>query len=150
MPTVADFAYDTVGGYLLDARTLLQDLILPYRYPTPTLIQALNSTLLEARRLRPDLFADYLDALPQYTWLDALDIQPNSDNQDDANPTWAEWVPIENQFRQAIIFGIVSHAMARDQEDIEDERATGHLKTFVNMLVGVDPTKGTQPTKLSP
>jgi hypothetical protein len=141
-------AYDIVGGYLEDVRTLLQDRIQPYRYSTKSLIRAMNATMLEARRLRPDLFFDNLDNVPQYFWEDAEDTQSGTDNDDDDNPTWQEWVPMEQSFRQAFVHGITAHALARDQEDIQDERSTGFMKTFVNMMTGIDPTKGKVPPRI--
>jgi len=138
-------AYDTVGGYLKDVRTLLTDKIVPYRYSTASLVRSLNATLLEARRLRPDLFLGYLDSMPQYDWDNDEDTVAGTDNDDDDNPVWGAWVPMEYPFRQALVYGIAAHAMQRDQEDVEDQRANGHMKTFVNMLTGVDATKGKAP-----
>lgn len=143
-------AFDIVGDYLNDVRTLLQDRVLPYRYSTVSLVGALNLTLFEVRRIRPDLFFDYLDNVPQYQWVDASSVLvPGMDANfdDDDNPTWSEWVPLEQQFRQAVVFGIAAHAMRRDQEDIQDERATGYMLSFSNMMLDVSPTKGTQPPK---
>jgi hypothetical protein len=48
-------ALETVGQYLEEARRLLQDEHVPYRYPTDDLVDALNIGLMEARRLRADL-----------------------------------------------------------------------------------------------
>jgi hypothetical protein len=138
-------AFISVGDYLTDARVVLQDNIHPYRYSTESLVQALNLTLLDARRLRPDLFVDYLDNVPQYDWNDAAStLVPgtDADADDDDNPTWNEWVPLEQQFRKAIVHGITGHAMQRDQEDIEDERSTADLMIFENILTEVRSTKG--------
>lgn len=157
--------YQVVGDYINDARTLLLDRLTPYRYDTVTLVTALNATLLEVRRIRPDVLADYLDNIPQYTWnnaesglvaplaLDFTNSTDQSDNQvndadDDDNPAWQMDVPIDPQFRTAIVHGMVAHALSRDQEDIEDERATGFMKTFVNMMTGVDATAGKAPPKV--
>ncbi len=143
-------AYLTVGDYLKDVRTLLQDRIQPYRYGTPSLIHGLNLTLLEVRRLRPDLLVGYLDNVPQYDWSDAgSTLNPGTDDNgdDDDNPTWFETVPLEQQFRKAIVHGISGYAMQRDQEDIEDERSTADVMTFENMLTDVKSTKGMQAPK---
>ena len=143
-------AYLTVGDYLRDTRTLLQDRIQPYRYSTPSLIHGLNLTLLEVRRLRPDLLVGYLDTVPQYDWSDAgSTLNPGTDDNgdDDDNPTWFETVPMEQQFRKALVHGISGYAMQRDQEDIEDERATADVMTFENMLTDVKSTKGMQAPK---
>lgn len=137
-------AFVTVGGYLQDVRTLLQDRVQPYRYSTTSLVYGLNLTLLEVRRLRPDLLASYLDNVPQYEWTDEAD---QTAGVDQSNPTYDAWVPIEQQFRQALVFGISGHAMRRDQEDIEDERATADIMTFENMLTEVKSTKGMQAPK---
>jgi len=142
--------YLTVGDYLKDVRTLLQDRIQPYRYSTPSLVHGLNLTLLEVRRLRPDLMVDYLDTVPQYDWEDAAStLNPGTDanNDDDDNPTWFNTVPLEQQFRKAIVHGIAGYAMQRDQEDIEDERSTADVMTFENMLTEVKSTKGMQAPK---
>jgi hypothetical protein len=142
--------FDTVGGYIRDVRTVLQDRVIPYRYSTHSLVRALNMALMDARRIRPDLFIGYLDAVPQFYWSNAEDGAANEDGDadDDDNPTWQEYVPMDLQFRPAFVAGIVSYALTRDQEDIEDERATGFMKTFINTLTGVDVTKGKQPPKV--
>ena len=140
-------AFLVVGDYLQDARTLLQDRVEPYRYSTTSLVAAFNLTLLEVRRLRPDLMLEYIDNVPQYDWLQAADAAPNTDMDDDDNPAWSEWVPIEQSFRKALVHGIVGHAMQRDQEDIEDERSTADLMIFENLLTEVRSTKGLQAPK---
>ena len=58
MPTSASYSgnysdkdqltLQTVGVYITNARTLLQDTIPPYRYDDLSLLRALNLTLLEA------------------------------------------------------------------------------------------------------
>lgn len=110
---------DTVGAYISDARTLLQDTISPYRYDDPSLLVCLNSTLLEGRRLRADLFVYHGDGgVPSYTEVDD------------------EEVNIEAPFRLAFVYGIVAHALMRDQEDIDDARASMFMSAFNSMLVG--------------
>jgi len=141
-------ALQTVGGYVRDVRILLQDRIVPYRYSTKSIVRALNIILMEVRRLRPDLMApQYLDNVPDYDWDNDLNVEPGTDNDDDDNPVWSEWVPLEQQFRPAIVLGIAGYTMRRDQEDIEDERATGHIQSFENMLTEAKSTKGKAPTK---
>jgi hypothetical protein len=142
--------FDTVGDYISDARTLLQDRIVPYRYSTISLIAALNLALLEVRRIRPDLLWDNLDNVPNYDWNDAMStLVPGTDGNadDDDNPTWTQWVPIEQQFRTAVVYGIGAHALARDQEDIQDEAANDFRTTFENMLTEVRGSKGKTPPR---
>src|ERR1035437_10271555 len=114
-------AYDTVTDYIEDARTLLLDTVAPYRYDDPSLLVAFNAALLEGRRLRPDLFV----YPPKGRRVPSFDT--NSDQP----------VCIEEQFRLAFVNGLVGHALARDQEDVQDGRATAFLKMFSDILIGV-------------
>lgn len=139
-------AFDTVGGYLKDVRTLLQDKVQPYRYSTHSLVRALNLTLLEMRRVRPDLFVDYLDNVPQYFAAPDDDLLPDVP-EEAMTSVLQEWLPLEQQFRQAVVHGVTGHAIMRDQEDIEDERSTGFMQTMVNILTDANITKGKQPPK---
>ena len=111
---------DTVQDYLSDARTLLQDTVQPYRYDDPSLLVAFNTTLLEARRLRADLFvySHGTEKMPAFTANNATEVD------------------IEYPFRLAFVFGMVAHALMRDQEDISDARATGFMTAFNSMLTG--------------
>jgi hypothetical protein len=116
---------DTVTDYITDARTLLQDVIEPYRYDDPSLVTALNVTLLEGRRLRADLFVFCRDTKGQVPSFSGNANQP---------------VPIEPPFRLAFLHGLVGHALERDQEDIQDARAATYLKIFNDILLGVRPS----------
>jgi hypothetical protein len=115
---------DTVADYVADARTLLQDLIPPYRYDDPSLVTALNLTLLEARRLRADLFVYRHDRQGHH-----MDM-PNY------GAVNAETVHLETSFRLPVVYGLVGHALARDQDDYQDTRATTFLQMFQSALVG--------------
>jgi hypothetical protein len=117
-------ALSTVQDYIGDVRTLLQDVIAPYRYADAELIVALNVTILNTRRLRPDLFLNdgtttFLDNIPQFTAV-------NSDA-----------VPIEPGFRLALVHGICGHALERDQEDVQDQRASAFLQLYREQLLGL-------------
>ena len=113
-------ALETVQDYIADARVLLQDVIVPYRYDDPSMLTALNSALLEGRRLRPDLFVfKHHDRVPAYFAVDATE------------------VCMEPQFRLAFVYGICFHALSRDQEDIQDNRATTFASIFNDILIGV-------------
>lgn len=113
--------YNTVANYIADARTILQDLIPDYRYSDQSLLTALNVTLLEARRLRADLFVWNLAVRGQTQAFTAVD---------------DTYVEIEPQFRLAILHGLIGHALERDQEDYMDARATSFLSMFTMGLVG--------------
>lgn len=117
-------ALATVQDYVTDARVLLQDTVAPFRYDDTSVLTALNVALLEARRLRPDLFIDLKgnlddDDIPQFTAVDT------------------SAVPIQAMFRLAILHGLCGHALARDQEDIQDDRATQFMGVFTSLLIGV-------------
>jgi hypothetical protein len=121
-------ALETVSDYLTDARVLLQDVIPPYRYDDWSLLTALNVTLLEARRFRADLFVynrdcgRYSGQVPFYNAVDA------------------ERVPLEQSFRLPMVYGLVGHALARDQDDYQDSRASSFLNLFNVALVGTVPS----------
>ena len=118
---------ETVTDYLSDARILLQDTIAPYRYDDASLITGLNLALAEGRRIRADLFVYTSDDLPFY----------NTTNV-------GEEVPIEEQFRQAFLHGMVAHAIERDQEDIQDARAAKFFDVYNRILLGVGPPAAPQ------
>lgn len=108
-------ALDTVQDFVDRARVLLQDTIEPYRYSNDELVGALNSGLLESRRLRPDF---YLTAsIPSY-------------RTDDLS----EEVSIDDQYKVAFIYYMVGHAHLRDEEDTTDQRATIYLNKFLAQL----------------
>lgn len=111
----------TVANYIADVRTLLQDKIVPYRYDDDSLLVAFNVTMLETRRVRPDLFV--------------FNIRYNGQTQaftqiDDT------YVDIEPQFRVWVEHGIAGHALKRDQEDYQDARATAFMSMFYFGLTG--------------
>lgn len=114
------FNLETVQDYVIDARVLLLDTIAPYRYSDPSLLVALNLALLEGRRLRPDLFVyKYGNRVPYF---DAVT---------------SATVPIEPQFRKAFVYGMVAHALARDQEDVQDARSTSFMGVMMSILTGI-------------
>jgi hypothetical protein len=111
---------ETVFGYIRDVRTLLLDRTEPFRYSDDSLLVAFNMALLEGRRLRPDLFVHHHGVkVPQY--------QSVND----------ETVPIEPQFRLAFVYGTSAHALARDQEDVQDQRSNSFMGVFHDILIGV-------------
>lgn len=112
---------NTVADYIVEARTLLQDEIPEYRYKDDSMLRALNITLLEASRQRPDLFVYNLSVGGQVQSFVEVD---------DTH------VFIEPKFRTAILHGICAHACERDQEDYMDARATSFMALFNAGLLG--------------
>lgn len=112
----------TVQGYVRGTRGLLLDKRAPYRYTDDALLTALNLTLLETRRIRPDLFVcRYGNEVPEFETVSG------------------ETVPIEAQFRLGIEYGMAAHVLLRDEEDVQDERANGFLEKFKFIMVGERP-----------
>jgi hypothetical protein len=113
MPTLA-----TVQNYVSSARTLLQDSVEPYRYPDADLVEGLNFAILEARKMRPDLF------LGQTT----LESFSTSDSTA---------VTIDEQYRVAFVYYMVGHAQLRDDEGEQDARASAFLAKFTQKLAAL-------------
>lgn len=123
---------ETIDDYIDDARILLQDTVSPYRYSDDSLVVGMNVTLLEGRRLRPDLFVYNTrkcgpTGVPHLIGKDgtAIDIEP--------------------QFRLAFLHGMVAHALERDQEDIQDARFMIFFNFFKTILVGKTRAVGQPP-----
>jgi hypothetical protein len=113
-------ALDTVADYISDARTLLQDIIAPFRYDDASLLVAFNVTLLETRRVRPELFVfRHHEHVPSFA---VVNTEP---------------VEMEHPFRLALVYGTCAHALARDQEDVQDARSAQFLRIFYEMLLGL-------------
>ncbi len=112
-------ALDTIADYISDARTLLQDTVSPYRYDDASLLVAFNVTLLEARRVRADLFVfHHHSRVPHFSTVNT------------------EPVHFEEPFRLALVYGTCAHALARDQEDVQDARSASFMRVFYEMLLG--------------
>lgn len=120
-------ALKTIDDFVEDGRTLLQDEIAPYRYDDDSLVIAMNVTLLETRRLRPDLFL-YRRRRPN---------EPEVQSFEGVDGTELQ---MEEQFRLPLLYGMVAHALTRDQEDIQDARAGAFMKIYEGMLLGVQAT----------
>src|SRR5262245_47078945 len=113
-------ALETVGQYITEARRLLQDQISPYRYPDADLVDAINVGLLEARRVRADLF------LPVFTqpWVDPS-----------GTIDTAKTVPLDPMYRSTLVYYIVGRAQLRDDESTTDQRAAALLTKFTAQLL---------------
>lgn len=109
----------TVNDIITDVRTLLLDTFGQYRYTDPELLVGLNTALLEIRRVRADLFlGHYKGRVPKF-------------NNNDGEP-----IHIESQFRLALVYGTIAHALMRDDEDVQDARANAFEGKMIRMLVG--------------
>lgn len=126
-----------VSDYIESARQLLQDSVAPFRYADSDVLVGLNMMLLEARRLRPDLFIkQFGNKVPHY------DVNDGSE------------VPMEPQFRLGLAYGTAAYVLSFDQEDVNDQRATSFYAFFHNVLAGgtpnMAPIKGGSPPPGNP
>lgn len=113
-------ALATVADYLSEARTLLQDTVVPYRYSDADIVSGLNLGFLEARRLRPDIFRDIPSTVPSYSSVSPSDA-----------------VVMDAQYRSALLYYVVGHTNLRDQEESQDQRASAFLNKFVSQMLSV-------------
>jgi hypothetical protein len=125
----------TVAGYIHSVRRLIKDMRRPYRYADDDLVEALNMALLEARRIRADLFVTrWGNTVPAY---EGVSDQP---------------VPIEPQFRRAFVYGIAWQTLEEDEEDVQDARANSFMAKFQSTFTGVQqpPVQGGTPAPQNP
>jgi hypothetical protein len=114
----------SVQDLLARVRQVLQDLDAEgYRYPTGDLIGYLNDAVLEAYRLRPDLFVGrYAQNLPQ------------------VDPTAPDFTtvdfPLTNSCFVATVNYVAGRAEIRDDEYAVDGRAMTFLTAFTKTLMG--------------
>jgi hypothetical protein len=111
---------ETIGQVVTEARRLLQDEVAPFRYPDADLVDALNLAVLDARRLRPDLFLPQFE-LPYYSPSGTIDM--------------GQKFPVEPQFRLPFIFFIAGRMEMRDDEQTQDTRAVAFITTWRQQLV---------------
>jgi hypothetical protein len=114
-------ALETVGQYIEESRRLLQDEIIPYRYPDDDIVDGLNIALQEARRLRADLFIPQNFAIP---WFDPS-----------GTISLTAVVPMDPQYRSTLIYYIVGRMQLRDDEPTTDSRAAALLLKFTQQLL---------------
>jgi len=114
-------ALNTVAQYIARTRTLILDEAEPYRYSTVDLVEALNMGILEARRLRPELFRTYFRTnLPEFSataLTAAVDIDP--------------------QYRVAFVYYMAGQAQLRDDENVQDSRAASFLNKFTTQMTSL-------------
>lgn len=114
-------ALDTVQDYVDRARVLLLDSVEPYRYTDANLVENLNMGILEARRLRPELFRNYFrTTLPDYS-----------------ASNMSATVDIDPQYRVSFVYYICGQAQLLDNEEVQDSRAALFLNKFTAQLLSI-------------
>lgn len=110
----------TAGEVIADARDILQDQLTPYRYTESQLYRYLSSALLEARRIRPDLFSGSLRAsVPNYAPADVAKI-----------------IPIIDTYYPQVVNYVAGRAELRDDSFALDGRASALIAAFGASLGG--------------
>ena len=109
----------TVQDLITEARVYIQDTgVDTYRYSDADLVNYLNNSLVEVRRLRPDFFVNSFDtAVTQFTTAEL-----GSD------------FPIDEQFFTAAAYFVAGSAALRDDENVVNARALGLLQLFTAKL----------------
>jgi len=115
-------ALETVGQYIAEARVLLLDEVVPYRYADKELVSALNIGMLEAKRIRADLF------LPAFA-------TPYTDES--ATIDMATKVKMDPMYRPALLYYVIGRMQLRDDEPTVDQRAGAFLQKFEQQLLSV-------------
>lgn len=122
-------ALETVGQYLTESRRLLQDEYQPYRYGEDDLVDALNIGLLEARRLRADLFLPAF-ALPY--------VDPTVDTDGDLPAgVYDQKIVFDPMYRQSLVYYMVGRMQLRDDEGTTDARAGALLTKFTSQMLTI-------------
>ena len=112
-------ALETVAKMVSSARVLLQDIIPGYRNSDADLLDALNTGLIEASRIRPDLFIFSEAGVPQYSAVDATVIA------------------IDQQFLPALLHYVIGHIEMQDAEGNKVERVNMLMGRFTGKLLAV-------------
>lgn len=109
----------TVGALITEARGYIQDTDTEtFRYSDADLVNYLNNSITEARRIRPDFFVNTYDSdLPQFTVNDL-----------------ATDFPLDPQLFTACAYFVAGSAGLRDDENVISNRAIGLLGFFTAKL----------------
>lgn len=116
---MASTVLDVASKLMHHARTLLQDMIPPYRYSDADLVSYMNMAFANARRLRPDLFLNNPTDIPWFSETDDLT---------------AAVINIDQQYRLALVYFMVGQATLRDEEDVQDARAVAFMNIFTDVM----------------
>ena len=108
--------FDTVQKIVDRARFLLNDETAPYRFSDDDYVQALNMGLLEAYRLRKDLF---------------LTVETPTEYSSSA---MGDTITFPLEYRMALVFFTTGYVQLSDEEDTQDARATVFINKGTSQL----------------
>jgi hypothetical protein len=117
----------TIGDYIKEARVLLQDTRDPFRYTDAEMVSQLNVGLMEARRLRADLF---LPAFEVPVFSETGNTEGAIDNTAKALP-----VPMDIMYRSPLLYYLVGKMQLRDEENTTDSRAAALIAKFTQQML---------------
>lgn len=117
-----------IDDAITEARELVNDNVLPYRFQQTQLIAYLNSALREVYRYRPDAFIGYFapgvlsyNAVPTYA---VTDLEQNIS------------FPIDDRmFFSPVVFYLAGRLEIADDEFVDEGRAMNLLQSFRGMLI---------------
>lgn len=122
-PAATDEELLTISDYVEAIRAVLQDVTVPPRYADMDILVGFNMMLLEARRLRADLFVSKWGAhVPRFSAVDGSEVN------------------MDAQFRLGFVYGAAAYVMTFDAEDVQDARANSFMERFASILTGTRPT----------
>lgn len=113
-----------VKEYFDRARILLQDTVVPFRYPNYELLAALNLALNDAFRLRYDFWRGR-DSAPQYYDPDEINTPTDPSTQ----------VDLPTGYETAVIYCMVGWIMLRDDEVNQLQTASAYMTRFHDQLL---------------
>jgi hypothetical protein len=108
--------FDQLGNVIDQIRIILQDTDASsgqYRYSNDSIVANLNMGLIEAFRLRPDIFLETNYVVPMFS-------------SADLSTPW----PIEQQWTPPLIYYAVGMTQLRDDEGTQDTRSAAFLQKF--------------------
>ncbi len=115
----------TLDNLVDEARLLLKDRRVPYRFTQADVLAAVNSGFREVKRIRPDIFLNPAGniSLPDFVEADLGLGTPTP-------------FPIDEMFFMPVVFYTVGKLQLGDDEFTLDNRAMTLLATFRQLLVG--------------
>lgn len=128
--------YYPVGEYYGETRNLLQDFVVPYRYPDSNIITALNIAIGEIARIRPDIFLDYKYQQPMPKQGPYNDGIPGSYMIDGSgNAILTPIVPIPQTYFMPVCWYIAGLLQFYDVDDTQDVRAQSFHQKFIGAMM---------------
>ena len=109
---------NTVADFVAEARVLLQDTVVEYRYPDVDILAALNNGLQEAIRIRQFLFRSNNYVVPTYSVVDNTPVN------------------FSLRYRPALLYYMVGWLQLRDDDENSDQLGGTFIKLFREELLG--------------